>query len=96
MRKGRRGRIAGDRRRTPAQHVESAERVLADLLPAFADGSIRRLSTAVFPLDEIAPAGAYLETDQHVGKVVLQISGPRFAAASWRTVKAVAGCSFWG
>jgi NADPH2:quinone reductase len=61
-----------NRLRTPAQRAESAKRFVADLLPALSDGRIRPVIDRCFPLDEIAAAGAYLEADRHVGKVVLQ------------------------
>jgi len=61
-----------NRLRTPAQRAESAKRFVADLMPAFSDGRIRPVIDRSFPLDDIAAAGAYLEADQHVGKVVVQ------------------------
>jgi NADPH:quinone reductase-like Zn-dependent oxidoreductase len=61
-----------NRLRTPAQRAESAKRFVVDLMPAFSDGRIRPVIDRFFPLDDIAAAGAYLEADQHVGKVVIQ------------------------
>jgi NADPH:quinone reductase-like Zn-dependent oxidoreductase len=61
-----------NRLRTPAQRAESAKRFLSDLSPALSDGRIRPVIDRSFPLDEIAAAGAYLEADKHVGKVVIQ------------------------
>jgi NADPH:quinone reductase len=61
-----------NRLRTPAQRAESAKRFVADLMPAFSDGRIRPVIDRCFPLDDIAAAGAYLEADRHVGKVVIQ------------------------
>ena len=61
-----------NRLRTPAQRAESAKRFLADLLPALGDGRLRPVIDRCFPLDEIAAAGAYLEADKHVGKVVIR------------------------
>jgi NADPH:quinone reductase len=61
-----------NRLRAPAQRAESAKRFLSDLLPALSDGRIRPVIDRSFPLDEIAAAGAYLEADKHVGKVVIQ------------------------
>src|SRR5712675_1769645 len=63
-----------NRLRSPAQRAESAKRFAADLLPAFGDGRLRPIIDRSFPLDEIAAAGAWLETDKHVGKVVIRIS----------------------
>ena len=62
-----------NRLRTPAQRAESAKRFLADLLPALGDGRLRPVIDRSFPLDRIAAAGAYLEADKHVGKVVIEI-----------------------
>jgi len=62
-----------NRLRTPAQRAESAKRFAADLLPALGDGRVRPVIDRCFPLDEIADAGAWLEADKHVGKVVLRI-----------------------
>jgi NADPH2:quinone reductase len=62
-----------NRLRTPAQRAESAKRFLADLLPALGDGGLRPVIDRSFPLDRIAAAGAYLEADEHVGKVVIEI-----------------------
>ena len=61
-----------NRLRTPAQRAESAKRFVTDLMPAFSDGRIRPVIDRSFQLDHIAAAGAYLEADQHVGKVVIQ------------------------
>jgi len=61
-----------NRLRTPGQRAESAKRFLTDLLPAMADGRLRPVIDRSFPLDEIAAAGAWLEADRHVGKVVIR------------------------
>jgi NADPH:quinone reductase len=62
-----------NRLRTPAQRAESAKRFAADLLPALSDGRLRPVIDRCFPLDQIAAAGAWLEADKHVGKVVIEI-----------------------
>jgi NADPH2:quinone reductase len=41
-------------------------------LPALSDGRLRPVIDRYFPLDEIAAAGAWLEADRHVGKVVIR------------------------
>jgi len=61
-----------NRLRTPGQRAESAKRFLTDLLPAMADGRLRPVIDRSFSLDEIAAAGAWLEADRHVGKVVIR------------------------
>jgi NADPH:quinone reductase len=63
----------GNRLRTSAQRAESARRFAADLLPALGDGRLRPVIDRCFPLDQIAAAGAWLEADKHVGKVVIRI-----------------------
>jgi NADPH:quinone reductase len=63
-----------NRLRSPAQRAQSAERFAADLLPALGDGRLRPIIDRSFPLDEIAAAGAWLEADKHVGKVVIRMS----------------------
>jgi NADPH:quinone reductase len=62
-----------NRLRTSAQRAESARRFAADLLPALGDGRLRPVIDRCFPLDQIAAAGAWLEADKHVGKVVIRI-----------------------
>jgi NADPH:quinone reductase-like Zn-dependent oxidoreductase len=42
-------------------------------LPALGDGRLRPVIDRCFPLDQIAAAGAWLEADKHVGKVVIRI-----------------------
>ncbi len=42
-----------------------------DLLPAFADGRIRPLIDRVFAFDELPAAKAYMESNAHLGKIVL-------------------------
>lgn len=45
----------------------------ADLLPAIADGRIRPLVDRVFPFGELPAAQACMESNQHLGKIVLKI-----------------------
>ena len=45
-----------------------------DLRPALADGRIRPLVDRVFPLESLLEARAYMESDRHVGKVVLGLA----------------------
>ncbi len=63
-----------NRLRSPAQRAESAKRFAADLLPALSEGRLKPIIDRSFPLDKIAAAGAWLETDKHVGKVVIRTS----------------------
>ena len=63
-----------NRLRSPAQRAESAKRSAADLMPALSNGRLRPIIDRCSPLDEIAAAGAWLEADKHVDKVVLRNS----------------------
>lgn len=47
----------------------------ADLLPAIADGRIRPLVDRVFAFDEAPAALAHMESNQHLGKLVLRVGG---------------------
>lgn len=46
----------------------------AELLPALADGRIQPLVDRVFAFDDLPAAQAHMEANQHLGKIVLQIS----------------------
>ena len=62
-----------NRLRTAAQRAESMKRFVADLMPALGDGRIRPIIDRCFALDDIAAAQAHVESDRHVGKVVMQV-----------------------
>jgi NADPH2:quinone reductase len=59
-------------RRFPEERVK-AERFILDRL---SDGSIRPVVDRIFPLERVADAHRYLESNQHFGKVVLSTSDP--------------------
>jgi NADPH:quinone reductase-like Zn-dependent oxidoreductase len=46
---------------------------IADFLPHFAAGRIRPLIDRVYRFDELAQAKAYVESDAHLGKVVVRM-----------------------
>ena len=48
--------------------------LIADLLPAIADGRLRPLVDRVFAFDELSAAQHHMESNQHLGKIVLKIS----------------------
>lgn len=52
-----------------------AARVRTDVLPGFADGSLRPVVDRVLELDDVAEAHRVLEAGEHVGKVVLRVGG---------------------
>jgi NADPH2:quinone reductase len=56
-----------------AQRAEMTARFGADVLPAIADGRIRPLLDRVFEFGQAAAAKAYMESDSHLGKIVVRI-----------------------
>ena len=60
-----------NRLRTPAQRAIS-QAISRRPVAGNGDGRLRPLIDRTFPLDEITAAGAWLEADRHVGKVVLR------------------------
>lgn len=61
--------------RTPAQRSDGIAQFVAQILPAFADGRIRPWVDRVFVFDQLEQAKAYMESNQHTGKIVLQMPG---------------------
>jgi NADPH:quinone reductase-like Zn-dependent oxidoreductase len=59
--------------RSPEQRAESARGFIADILPAIADGRIRPLVDRVYPFDELPAAKAYMESNAHLGKIVVRM-----------------------
>lgn len=60
--------------RSPDQRAAGLPAFKADLLPAIADGRIRPVVDRVFAFDDLPAAQAYMESNQHLGKIVLKIS----------------------
>ena len=58
--------------RTPDQRATSARGFVADLLPAIADGRVRPLIDRVFAFEDLPAAKALMESNAHVGKIVLR------------------------
>ena len=58
--------------RTPAQRASGMPGFKADVLPLFADGRIKPVVDKVFEFDQLAQAKAMMETNQHLGKIVLR------------------------
>jgi NADPH:quinone reductase-like Zn-dependent oxidoreductase len=58
--------------RSAEQRAAGVPRFTADLLPAIADGRIRPLVDRVFAFDELPAARAHMESNRHVGKIVLK------------------------
>ena len=61
--------------RTPAQRSDGIAQFVAQILPAFADGRIRPWVDHVFAFDQLEQAKAHMESNQHTGKIVLQMPG---------------------
>src|SRR6267143_1280517 len=57
--------------RNAAQRASTVQGFVADFLPLFASGRIRPLIDRVFPFAELPAAKAYMESDAHVGKIVV-------------------------
>jgi NADPH:quinone reductase-like Zn-dependent oxidoreductase len=60
--------------RSADQRAAGVPAFVADWLPAFGDGRIRPLVDRVFAFDELAAAQARMESNAHVGKIVLKIA----------------------
>jgi NADPH:quinone reductase-like Zn-dependent oxidoreductase len=58
--------------RSAEQRIEGARRFAADLLPMIADGRIRPLVDRVFEFAELPEAKRYMESDAHLGKIVVR------------------------
>jgi NADPH:quinone reductase len=61
------------RTRTLQEKIAIADGVIADLLPALADGRLKPVIDRVFPLDRASEAQAYMATNAQVGKIVLKM-----------------------
>jgi len=58
---------------SPAQRAEAMRGFARDLLPAFAEGRITPLVDRVFSFDELPAAKTYVESNAHLGKVVVRM-----------------------
>jgi NADPH:quinone reductase-like Zn-dependent oxidoreductase len=54
--------------------AETTRGFIRDLMPGFSDGRIVPLVDRVFPLDQIAAAKAYMESNAQVGKIVVRVA----------------------
>src|SRR6266852_6781822 len=57
--------------RSAEQRAAAVPGFVADLLPAIAAGRIRPLIDKIYPFDQLAAAKAYMESNRHLGKIVL-------------------------
>jgi putative PIG3 family NAD(P)H quinone oxidoreductase len=60
------------RARTVPQKAAVARAMRSDVMPGFADGSLRVIVDSVFDLAEVAAAHRALEAGDHIGKIVLR------------------------
>jgi NADPH:quinone reductase-like Zn-dependent oxidoreductase len=60
--------------RSVEQRAAGMPAFAADLMPAIADGRLRPLVDRVFAFDELPAAQHHMESNQHLGKIVLKIS----------------------
>ena len=59
--------------RTMAQRAAAIPGFSTQILPAFGSGQLKPLLDRVFAFDELPQAKAYMEANQHVGKIVLAV-----------------------
>jgi len=56
-----------------AQRAETVRGFVKDVLPFLADGRLRPLVDKVFAFDELPAAIRFMESDAHVGKIVVRV-----------------------
>ena len=61
--------------RTPEQKLSSVASFKSDVLPALTDGRIRPFVDKIFEFGELPAAKAFMESNQHMGKIVLRAPG---------------------
>jgi len=59
--------------RSPDQRAEPVQGFIKDILPAFAEGKIRACIDSVFEFKDLVGAKARMESNSHVGKIVLKV-----------------------
>ena len=62
------------RTRSKEERIACVQRCAADLLGALADGRLQPVVQRTFRMDDIAAAHEYMERDEHVGKLVIEIA----------------------
>ena len=60
--------------RNTQQRAATVRGLVADLMPMIADGRLRPVIDRVFPFDELRAAKAYMESNAHLGKIVVRMS----------------------
>jgi NADPH2:quinone reductase len=64
-----------NRLRTPEQRAVTVRGFTADILPLIAGGKIRPVIDRVFPFSDLPAAKAYMESNAHLGKIVVRMDG---------------------
>jgi NADPH:quinone reductase-like Zn-dependent oxidoreductase len=59
--------------RSAEQRAQSVRGFVADILPAIADGRIQPIIDRIFAFDELPAAKARMESNAHLGKIVVRI-----------------------
>ena len=59
--------------RTPDMRAAGVPHFVRDFLPLLADGKIEPIIDRVYPFDQLADAKAYMESNQQLGKIVLEV-----------------------
>jgi NADPH:quinone reductase-like Zn-dependent oxidoreductase len=62
------------RARTVGQKAAVAAQMRTEVMPGFADGSLRVVVDSVFDLADVAAAHRAMEAGDHIGKIVLTVS----------------------
>jgi NADPH:quinone reductase-like Zn-dependent oxidoreductase len=62
--------------RNAEQRAATVRGFVDDLLPMIADGRIKPVIDKVFPFAQMQAAKAYMESNAHLGKIVLSMAKP--------------------
>jgi putative PIG3 family NAD(P)H quinone oxidoreductase len=73
---GKRASLIGTvlRARPLEEKAELSQRFTTEMLPRFGDGSLRPVIDSRYPLDAIADAHRYMETNANVGKILIDVA----------------------
>ncbi|MEO5569157.1 MAG: NAD(P)H-quinone oxidoreductase [Gemmatimonadaceae bacterium] len=63
------------RSRSLAEKVDATERFAREVVPLFTSGKLRPTIDSVFPFDKIADAHRRMESNESVGKIVVEVNG---------------------
>ena len=63
------------RARPIEQKIVTSQRFVSEMLPLVADGRLRPVIDSRYPLDEIAAAHGYMESNANIGKILIDVAG---------------------